>query len=98
MFAAAIVVGHSICVRDRFEGRTDTTVSSAVMSAIALSGQAKKSRSGTVRSASRPSAIVPLPPTSLENHATRSVHMRSAVSRSRQVRCGVNCRRAQWTC
>ena len=67
-------------------------VSSALVSAMSDSGQPKKSRSGTTRSASWPAAICPLLPCSFENQVTFSVHMRSAASRSRQLRCGVICR------
>src|ERR1700761_7022584 len=58
------------------------------MSEISASAQEKKSRSGTIRSASCPTSMRPLRPSSLENQVTFSVHIRSAVSRSRQLRFG----------
>ena len=68
--------------------RPPTTVSSAVVSTISSSAHVKKSRSGTIRSASCPTAMRPFFPSSFENHVTYSVHMRSAVSRSSRLRCG----------
>src|SRR5258705_6967521 len=56
---------------------------------MSASGQERKSRSGTTRSANCPTSMRPFLPSSLENQATFSVHIRSAVSLSRQLRCGV---------
>jgi hypothetical protein len=51
-------------------------------------GAGKKSRSGTIMSANCPTWIRPFLPSSFENQVTFSVHILSAVSRSRQLRCG----------
>src|SRR5690606_859608 len=71
--------------------RPPTTVRCDVRKEISSSETLKKSLLGTIKSASCPTAMRPRLPSSLENQATFSVHMRNAVSRSSRLRCGYIC-------